>query len=71
NILEAFKNILFTSHKYQSANASLFIYLYAIVDDINEHITNEYDRNQVNNMLKSISRISPEKGEKLAARFNS
>ena len=71
NILEAFKNILFTSHKYQSANASLFIYLNAIVDDINEHITNEYDRNQVNNMLKSISRISPEKGEKLAARFNS
>lgn len=70
NVLEAFKNILFTSHKYQSANDSLFNYLNAIVDDINEHITNEYDRTEVNNMLKSISRISPEQGEKLAARFN-
>jgi len=71
NVLEAFKNIIFTAHNYKSANDSLFNYLNAIIDDINENVTNEYDRNEVNNMLKSIARISPEEGKKLTARFNS
>ena len=70
NVLEAFKNIIFTTHSDDKANDSLFTYLNAIIDDINENITNEYDRVEVNNMIRSIVRISPDKGEKLAIRFN-
>ncbi|MGK0516848.1 MAG: hypothetical protein ACI9W0_003285, partial [Gammaproteobacteria bacterium] len=69
NVLEAFKNILFIAHKDTDARNSLFNYLNAIVDDINEHVTNEYDRREVTNMLNSIARISQEQGEKLVARF--
>ena len=69
NVLEAFKNILFVAHKDTDARNSLFNYLNAIVDDINEHVTNEYDRREVTNMLNSIARISQEQGEKLVARF--
>jgi len=69
NVLEAFKNILFIAHKDTDARNSLFNYLNAIVDDINEHVTNEYDRREVANMLNSIARISKEQGENLVARF--
>ena len=69
NVLEAFKNILFIAHTDTDARNSLFNYLNAIVDDINEHVTNEYDRREVTNMLNSIARISQEQGEKLVARF--
>lgn len=69
NVLEAFKNILFVAFKNTLARNSLFNYLNAIVDDINEHVTNEYDRREVMNMLNAIARISQEQGEKLVARF--
>lgn len=69
NILEAFKNILFTTHENEQATVNLFNYLAAIVDDINEQTSNQYDRNEVINMLKSIQRISPNKGEILLKRF--
>ncbi|CAM3687376.1 MULTISPECIES: DUF2254 domain-containing protein [Pseudoalteromonas] len=69
NVLEAFKNILFIAHTNDSATKSLFNYLTAIVDDINEHISNQYDRKEVTNMLKAIARISPEQGEQLLVRF--
>lgn len=69
NVLEAFKNILFVAHTNERATNSLFNYLTAIVDDINEHISNQYDRNEVSNMLKAIARTSEEQGNKLLARF--
>jgi len=69
NILEAFKNILFTAHENEQATVNLFNYLTAIVDDINEQTSNQYDRTEVINMLKSIQRISPKKGEILLKRF--
>ncbi|ASM54126.1 hypothetical protein PNIG_a2066 [Pseudoalteromonas nigrifaciens] len=69
NVLEAFKNILFVAHENSAARESLFNYLNAIVDDINEHVTNEYDRQEINNMLKSIARISKQQGDTLLARF--
>ena len=69
NVLEAFKNILFIAHTNEQATTSLFNYLTAIVDDINEHISNQYDRNEVSNMLKAIARTSEEQGNKLLARF--
>lgn len=69
NVLEAFKNILFVASKNSDARDNLFHYLNAIIDDINEHVTNEYDRNEIKNMLKAIARISEEQGEKLMARF--
>lgn len=69
NVLEAFKNILFVAHTNDTATQSLFNYLTAIVDDINEHISNQYDRNEVSNMLKAIARTSEEQGNKLLARF--
>jgi len=69
NVLEAFKNILFIAHKDTDARNSLFNYLNAIVDDINEHVTNEYDRREITNMLNAIARISEEQGENLVARF--
>ena len=69
NVLEAFKNILFIAHTNEQATNSLFNYLTAIVDDINEHISNQYDRNEVRNMLRAITRTSEEQGNKLLARF--
>ncbi|MGO2129793.1 MAG: DUF2254 domain-containing protein [Pseudoalteromonas prydzensis] len=69
NVLEAFKNILFVAHTNDTATQSLFNYLTAIVDDINEHISNQYDRKEVSNMLTAIARISPEQGDKLLVRF--
>ena len=69
NVLEAFKNILFRSADSSKATESLFVYLEAIVEDINKHITNEYDRQQVTNMLKAIARISEHKGKALVAKF--
>ncbi|ALS33085.1 hypothetical protein PTRA_a1947 [Pseudoalteromonas translucida KMM 520] len=69
NVLEAFKNILFVAHENSAARESLFNYLNAIVDDINEHVTNEYDRQEINNMLKSIARISEQQGDNLLTRF--
>ncbi|MBQ4832432.1 DUF2254 domain-containing protein [Pseudoalteromonas sp. MMG010] len=70
NVLEAFKNILFIAHENLAARNSLFNYLNAIVDDINENVTNQYDRIEINNMLKSIARISEQQGNLLVARFN-
>ena len=69
NVLEAFKNILFVAHDDEDARNSLFNYLNAIVDDINEQVTNEYDRREIKNMLNSITRISEQQGETLVARF--
>ncbi|MBE0359106.1 MULTISPECIES: DUF2254 domain-containing protein [Pseudoalteromonas] len=69
NVLEAFKNILFVAHQYTDARNSLFNYLNAIVDDINEHVTNAYDRREITNMLNAITRISEEQGKELVARF--
>jgi uncharacterized membrane protein len=69
NVLEAFKNILFIAHQNLAARNSLFNYLNAIVDDINEKVTNEYDRKEVTNMLNSIARISQLQGDQLVARF--
>ncbi|CAM4292491.1 DUF2254 domain-containing protein [Pseudoalteromonas ostreae] len=69
NVLEAFKNILFRTHQNSKAAQSLFTYLDAIIDDINEHISNQYDREQISNMLNAIARISPEMGEQLVAKF--
>jgi transcriptional regulator of nitric oxide reductase len=69
NVLEAFKNIVFVAHKDEDARNSLFNYLIAIVDDINEHVSNEYDRQEITNMLNAIARISKPQGEKLVARF--
>jgi uncharacterized membrane protein len=69
NVLEAFKNILFVAHDDEDARNSLFNYLNAIVDDINEQVTNEYDRREIKNMLNSITRISEQQGEELVARF--
>jgi len=68
--LEAFKNILFVANDNEDATCSLFNYLTAIIDDINQQINNEYDRKEVTNMLNAISRISPDQGEQLLARFN-
>ncbi|NNG42989.1 DUF2254 domain-containing protein [Pseudoalteromonas sp. NEC-BIFX-2020_002] len=70
NVLEAFKNILFVANDNEDATCSLFNYLTAIIDDINQQINNEYDRKEVTNMLNAISRISPNQGEQLLARFN-
>jgi hypothetical protein len=39
------------------------------VDDINEHVTNAYDRREITNMLNAITRISEEQGKELVARF--
>ncbi|KTF09439.1 DUF2254 domain-containing protein [Pseudoalteromonas sp. H103] len=69
NVLEAFKNILFVAHNDEGARNSLFNYLNAIVDDINEQVTNDYDRREIKNMLNSIARISEQQGEELVARF--
>ena len=69
NVLEAFKNILFVAYQYTDARNSLFNYLNAIVDDINEHVTNAYDRREITNMLNAITRISEEQGKELVARF--
>jgi len=69
NVLEAFKNILFVAHNDEDARNSLFNYLNAIVDDINEQVTNDYDRREIKNMLNSIARISEQQGEELVARF--
>ncbi|WP_372761167.1 DUF2254 domain-containing protein [Pseudoalteromonas sp.] len=69
NVLEAFKNILFVANNNEDARDSLFKYLNAIVDDINENVTNEYDRHEITNMLKAIARISEKHGERLLARF--
>ncbi|WP_282131420.1 DUF2254 domain-containing protein [Pseudoalteromonas aliena] len=69
NVLEAFKNILFVAYRYTDARNSLFNYLNAIVDDINEHVTNAYDRREITNMLNAITRISEEQGKELVARF--
>ncbi len=69
NVLEAFKNILFVAHGNDAARNSLFNYLNAIVDDINEHVSNEYDRQEITNMLNAIARISKPQGDKLVARF--
>lgn len=71
NVLEAFKNILFVAHKDEDARNSLFNYLIAIVDDINEHVSNKYDRQEITNMLNAIARISKPQGEKLVVRFTS
>lgn len=69
NVLEAFKNILFVANDNEQATEKLFNYLAAIVDDINEQTTNQYDRTEVINMLNSIARISPQRGDKLVERF--
>lgn len=69
NVLEAFKNILFRSSENSEATESLFIYLEAIVEDIDRNTNNDYDREQITNMLKAIARISEDKGEKLVAKF--
>lgn len=69
NVLEAFKNILFVANDNEDATEKLFNYLAAIVDDINEHTTNLYDRTEVINMLNSIARISAERGDILLERF--
>lgn len=71
NVLEAFKNILFRASDNEKATKSLFIYLGAIIEDIDTHISNDYDREQITNMLKAIARISEQQGEKLLARFTS
>ncbi len=71
NVLEAFKNILFKAHENETATDSIFVYLQAIVEDIDTHISNTYDREQITNMLKAIARISEQQGEKLLARFAS
>ncbi len=71
NVLEAFKNILFRASDNEKATDSLFVYLNAIIEDIDTHISNEYDREQITNMLKAIARISEQQGEKLLARFAS
>jgi hypothetical protein len=42
-----------------------------IIEDIDTHISNEYDREQITNMLKAIARISEQQGEKLLAKFTS
>ena len=69
NVLEAFKNILFVAHDNEKARESLFNYLFAIVDDINMNVTNEYDRREICNMLNSITRINEQQGSQLVARF--
>jgi uncharacterized membrane protein len=69
NVLEAFKNILFIANNNLGARNSLFNYLNAIIDDINENVSNEFDRNEISNMLSSIVRISELQGEILLARF--
>ena len=71
NVLEAFKNILFRASDNVKATNSLFVYLGAIIEDIDTHISNEYDREQITNMLKAIARISEQQGEKLLAKFTS
>ncbi|WP_404340130.1 DUF2254 domain-containing protein [Pseudoalteromonas mariniglutinosa] len=70
NVLEAFKNILFQAHQNSAASDSLFTYLEAIVDDVNMNLNNQYDRIKIINMLEAIARISPQKGNKLVARFH-
>ena len=69
NVLEAFKNILFVARDNEKARESLFNYLFAIVDDINMNVTNEYDRREICNMLNSITRINEQQGSQLVARF--
>ncbi|WP_299263213.1 DUF2254 domain-containing protein [uncultured Psychrosphaera sp.] len=69
NIIEAFKNILFVANHNDDARNSLFNYLNAIIDDINEHITNKYDRQQITNMLNTITPISEKQGKQLVERF--
>ena len=67
NVIEAFKNILFIANENVDARNSVFNYLNAIVDDINEHIVNEYDRQEISNMLYAIMRISESQGKQLVA----
>ena len=69
NVIEAFKNILFIANEDVDARNSVFNYLNAIVDDINQHIVNEYDRQEISNMLYAIVRISESQGKQLVARF--
>jgi len=69
NVIEAFKNILFIANENVDARNSVFNYLNAIVDDINQHIVNEYDRQEISNMLYAIVRISESQGKQLVARF--
>ncbi len=69
NVIEAFKNILFIANEDVEARNSVFNYLGAIVDDINQHICNEYDRREIRNMLQAIVRISELQGKQLVARF--
>lgn len=69
NVIEAFKNILFIANEDVEARNSVFNYLGAIVDDINQHICNEYDRQEIRNMLQAIVRISELQGKQLVARF--
>ena len=65
----SFKNILFIANEDVEARNSVFNYLGAIVDDINQHICNEYDRREIRNMLQAIVRISELQGKQLVARF--
>ena len=54
---------MFIANEDVEARNSVFNYLGAIVDDINQHICNEYDRREIRNMLQAIVRISELQGK--------
>lgn len=60
NVLEAFKNIIFIANQKTTELEVLYTYLDAIITDINEQISNPFDRKEIDNMLAAITKINPQ-----------